>query len=155
MSNIEKRLIKLGISLPEKPKPVANYVPGVRTGKLLFTAGLGPANRIDGNIPTGKVGKDLTVQEGYEAARLTGLNALARLKGELGDLDKVTRIIKVLAMVNCTSDFTQQPAVANGFSDLMVEVFGDKGKHARSAVGMNALPNNIPIEIEMIVEVSQ
>jgi enamine deaminase RidA (YjgF/YER057c/UK114 family) len=154
MSNVEDRLKELGISLPERPSPVANYVPGVKIGNLLFTAGVGPANRPDGTIPTGKVGKDLTVEEGYAAARLTGLNALARLKGEMGDLDKVTRIIKVLAMVNCTPDFTQQPAVANGFSDLMVEVFGDKGRHARSAVGMNALPNNIPIEIEMIVEVS-
>jgi enamine deaminase RidA (YjgF/YER057c/UK114 family) len=154
MSAVEQRLKEMGISLPSTPSPVANYVPGVRTGNLLYTAGLGPASRPDGTTPNGKVGKDLTVEEGYEAARLTGINILARLKGELGDLDRVRRVVKILAMVNCTPDFMQQPAVANGCSDLMVEVFGEAGRHARSAVGMNALPNNIPVEIEVIVEVS-
>ena len=154
MSEIESKLEQMGIELPDSPAPMANYVPAVRTGNLLYLAGLGPANRADGSSPTGKVGQDLSVEEGYEAARLTGINILARLKGELGDLDRVNRVVKLLSMVNAAPDFTQQPAVANGCSDLMVEVFGDKGKHARSAVGMGSLPNNIPIEIEAIVEVS-
>ena len=154
MSKIQKNLERLGITLPETPAPMANYVPGVRTGNLLYLAGLGPAPRSDGTLLIGKVGAELDIDQGYEAARLTGVNILARLKGELGDLDKVNRIVKLLSMVNATSDFTQHPAVANGCSDLMVEVFGDKGRHARSAVGMNSLPNNIPIEIEAIVEIS-
>ncbi len=154
MSAIEAKLEQMGITLPDSPAPMANYVPGVRTGNLLYLAGLGPAARPDGSAPQGKVGKDLSVEEGYEAARLTGINILARLKGELGDLDRVNRIVKLLSMVNATPDFTQQPAVANGCSDLMVEVFGDKGRHARSAVGMGSLPNNIPIEIEAIIEVA-
>jgi enamine deaminase RidA (YjgF/YER057c/UK114 family) len=154
MSAIEAKLEQMGIELPDSPAPMANYVPGVRTGNLLYLAGLGPAARSDGTSPTGKVGQDLSVEEGYEAARLTGINILARLKGELGDLDRVNRVVKLLSMVNATTDFTQQPAVANGCSDLMVEVFGDKGKHARSAVGMGSLPNNIPIEIEAIIEVA-
>ena len=154
MSAIEAKLEQMGITLPDSPAPMANYVPGVRTGNLLYLAGLGPAARADGSAPQGKVGKDLSVEEGYEAARLTGINILARLKGELGDLDRVNRIVKLLSMVNATPDFTQQPAVANGCSDLMVEVFGDKGRHARSAVGMGSLPNNIPIEIEAIIEVA-
>ena len=154
MSAIEAKLEEMGIVLPDSPAPMANYVPAVRTGNLMYLAGLGPAARPDGTSPTGKVGQDLSVEEGYEAARLTGINILARLKGELGDLDRVNRVVKLLSMVNATADFTQQPAVANGCSDLMVEVFGDKGKHARSAVGMGSLPNNIPIEIEVIVEVA-
>ncbi|MCH7746375.1 MAG: RidA family protein [Chloroflexi bacterium] len=153
MSVIEDKLKELGITLPDTPPPMANYVPGVRTGNLLYLSGLGPANRPDGTTPAGKLGKDMSVEEGYEAARLTGINILARLKGELGDLGRVKRVVKLLSMVNTTPDFTQQPAVANGCSDLMVEVFGDKGRHARSAVGMNSLPNNIPVEIEIIVEV--
>ena len=154
MSAIEDRLGQMGITLPESPAPVANYVPTVRTGNLLFLSGVGPAARPDGSVPSGKLGQDLTVEEGYEAARLTGLNLLARLQGALGSLDEVRRIVKLLSMVNCTPDFTQTPAVANGCSDLLVEVFGEKGRHARSAVGMSALPNNIPVEIEMVVEVS-
>ena len=153
MSIIEDKLKELEITLPDTPPPVANYVPGVRTGNLLYLSGLGPANRPDGTTPAGKLGKDMSVEEGYEAARLTGINILARLKGELGDLSRVKRVVKLLSMVNTTPDFTQQPAVANGCSDLMVEVFGDKGRHARSAVGMNSLPNNIPVEIEIIVEI--
>ena len=154
MSVIEDKLKELGITLPDTPAPMANYVPGVRTGNLLYLAGLGPAARSDGTTPQGKLGKDMNVEEGYEAARLTGINIIARLKGELGDLDRVKRVVKLLSMVNTAPDFTQQPAVANGCSDLMVEVFGDKGRHARSAVGMNSLPNNIPVEIEIIVEVT-
>lgn len=154
MSAIEERLKELGITLPETPSPVANYVPGVRTGNLLYTAGLGPAARADGTTPSGKVGVDLSIDEGYEAARLTGINILARIKGELGDLDKVSRIVKILAMVNCPSDFGDHPLVANGCSDLLVEVFGDKGRHARSAVGMGSLPHDMPVEIEVILEVA-
>lgn len=154
MTDTERRIQELGITLPETPQPIANYVPTVRTGNLLFVAGLGPAAREDGTAPTGKVGRDLTQEEGYEAARLVGINLLARLKSALGDLDRVNRIVKLLSMVNCTPDFTQQPAVANGCSDLMVEVFGERGRHARSAVGMSSLPNDIPVEIEMVVEIS-
>lgn len=154
MPAIEDKLKELGITLPDTPAPMANYVPGVRTGNLLYLSGLGPAARPDGTTPLGKLGKDMSVEEGYEAARLTGINIIARLKGELGDLDRVKRVVKLLSMVNTVPDFTQQPAVANGCSDLMVEVFGDKGRHARSAVGMNSLPNNIPVEIEIIVEVT-
>ena len=153
MSEIESRLEHLGISLPAEPVPIANYVPGVRTGNLLYLSGLGPASRADGATPSGKVGRDLTTEEGYEAARLTGINILARMKGILGDLDKVRRVVKLLGMVNSAPDFNQQPAVVNGCSDLLVEVFGEKGRHARSAVGMASLPNDIPIEIEVIIEV--
>ena len=153
MAEIEARLAELGIELPETPPPIANYVPGVRTGNLVYLSGLGPASQADGTVPAGKVGRDLTTEEGYEAARLTGLNILSRMKGEVGDLDKVRRVVKLLGMVNCDPSFNQQPAVINGCSDLLVEVFGDKGRHARSAVGMAGLPNDIPVEIEIIIEV--
>ena len=153
MSEIESRLAHLGISLPAEPVPIANYVPCVRTGNLVYLSGLGPASRADGATPSGKVGRDLTTEEGYEAARLTGINILARMKGELGDLDRVRRVVKLLGMVNSDPDFNQQPAVVNGCSDLLAEVFGDKGRHARSAVGMASLPNDIPVEIEVIIEV--
>ena len=150
----EDKLNELGIELPESPAPIANYVPAVRTGNLLYLSGVGPAAPADSPAPLGKLGADLTVEQGYEAARLTGINLLSRLKTELGDLGRVNRVVKLLSMVNSTPDFDQQPAVANGCSDLLVEVFGDRGRHARSAVGMVGLPGNIPVEIEMIVEVS-
>lgn len=150
--DIEQRLKELGIKLPEVSAPVANYVNAVQSGSLLFLAGKGP-KKFDGTYITGKVGSDLTEEEGQEAARLTGINQLAVLKAELGDLNRVKRIVKVTGMVNSTSDFGNQPEVINGFSDLMVEVFGEKGKHARAAVGMASLPRNIAVEIEMIVEV--
>lgn len=153
MAKIEARLAELGIALPDTPAPVANYVPGVRTGNLLYLSGIGPAERPDGTSLAGKVGRDLTQEEGYEAARLTGLNIISRMKGEVGDLDKVKRVVKMLGMVNSDPAFNQQPAVINGCSDLLVEVFGDKGRHARSAVGLASLPNDIPVEIEVIVEV--
>ena len=148
----EENLKKLGVELPQPSKPVANYVKYVRTGNLIYLSGHGPTKN-DGTNITGKVGKDLTIEQGYEAARVTGISLLATLKEAVGDLKKVKRIVKVLGMVNCTETFSDQPKVINGFSDLMVAVFGDKGKHARSAVGMYALPNNIAVEIEMIVEV--
>jgi len=149
---IEKRLKELGISLPAPPKPVANYVPAVRAGNLLFVSGHGPYN--DGKtIISGKLGKELTIEEGYKTARNVALNCLASVKATLGDLNKVKRVVKLLGMVNCTEDFKDQPKVINGASDLLVEVFGDAGRHARSAVGMQSLPNGIPVEIEMILEV--
>jgi enamine deaminase RidA (YjgF/YER057c/UK114 family) len=150
--NAEARLKELKIELPVIGKPIANYVHVVRSGNLLFLAGKGPSNA-DGVYTTGKVGKDLTLEEGKSAARLTAINQLAVLKAELGDLNKVKRIVKVLGMVNCEADFKDHPKVINGFSDLMVEVFGEKGKHARSAVGMCSLPNNMAVEIELVVEV--
>lgn len=149
---IDARLQELGITLPPVPPPVATYVNAVTTGNLVFLAGKGP-NLPEGGYITGKVGRDLTIEEGYAAARLTGIVQLAALKAEIGDLDRVVRIVKVLGMVNATDDFTNHPEVINGFSDLMVEVFGEKGKHARSAVGMVSLPRNIAVEIEMIVEI--
>jgi enamine deaminase RidA (YjgF/YER057c/UK114 family) len=148
----EARLAELGIELPPAPNPVANYVNGVRTGDLIFLAGKGP-RRADGSEIHGKLGKDLTIEEGYEGARLTAINQLAVLKEMLGDLSKVKRVVKVLGMVNSDPDFVEQPAVINGFSDLIVEVFGERGKHARAAVGMASLPRGQAVEIEMIVEV--
>lgn len=150
--DFDKKLKELGIELYTPTKPMANYVKAVRTGNLLFLAGHGPT-KSDGSNITGKVGADLTTEQGYEAAKQTAISILSTLKGELGDLNKVKRVVKVLGMVNCTDTFTDQPKVINGFSDLMVAVFGEKGKHARSAVGMNSLPSNIAVEIEIIVEV--
>ncbi len=149
----EERLAKLGIVLPPAPQPVANYVNGVQTGRLIFLAGKGP-KRADGSEIHGKLGADLSIEEGYEAARLTAINQLAVLKTMLGDLNRVTRVVKVLGMVNSDPDFVEQPAVINGFSDLIVEVFGDRGRHARAAVGMASLPRGQAVEIEMIVEVA-
>ncbi len=148
----DKKLKELGIELITPSKPVANYVKAVRTGNLLYLSGDGPM-KADGKYITGKLGADLTVEQGYEAAKQTGISILSTLKAELGDLNKVKRVVKVLGMVNCTSTFTDQPKVINGCSDLMVAVFGEKGKHARSAVGMASLPTNIAVEIEIIVEV--
>lgn len=148
----DANLRKLGIVLPEMSKPVANYVKYVRTGNLVFLSGHGPRNA-NGEDITGKLGAELSIEQGYEAAKACGIQLLSTLKDACGgDLRKVNRIVKVLGMVNCTGSFTQQPAVMNGFSDLMVAVFGEAGKHARSAVGMPALPNNIAVEIEMVVE---
>lgn len=150
--DVEERIKEMGINLPEPGAPVANYVNSVRTGNLVFMAGKGPKNE-DGTNVTGKVGVDLTIEEGYVAAKKTAIQQLAALKAEIGDLNKVVRIVKVLGMVNAEPGFTDQPEVINGFSDLMVEVFGTRGKHARAAVGMASLPRNIACEIEMIVEV--
>ena len=154
MGTPDDKIAKMGLELPPLQQPVANYVSAVQTGNLLFLAGAGPAVPPGGKMLTGKLGRDLSVDEGYEAARSVGLVQIARLKDELGDLSRVVRIVKLLAMVNCTLDFTDHPAVVNGCSDLLVEVFGDAGRHARSAVGMANLPFGIPVEIEMIVEVA-
>ena len=148
----ERKLKELGLELPAAPKPVANYVTAVRSGNLVFLSGHGPVKE-DGTLITGKVGTDLTWEQGYEATKRVTLGLLSSLKAEIGDLDKVRRVVKLLGMVNCTPDFEDQPKVINGASDLLVELFGEKGKHARSAVGMNALPSNFSVEIEMIVEV--
>ena len=154
MSKIESKLQELGITLPDSPAPLANYVPVVRTGNLIYLSGVGPMAKSDGSEYKGKLGDNLSVDEGYNAARLTAVNLIARLKGYLGDLDRVTQIVKLLSMVNATPDFTEPPAVSNGCSDLMVEVFGDRGRHARSAIGVATLPGGIPIEIELIAEIS-
>jgi enamine deaminase RidA (YjgF/YER057c/UK114 family) len=148
----EARLKQLGITLPTPNKPMANYVPGAQVGNLLFLSGHGPI-REGSALATGKVGRDLTTEEAYKVAREVGLNLLASARSLLGSLDRVKRVVKVLGMVNSADGFGEQPKVINGFSDLMVEVFGDAGRHARSAVGMAGLPVGIPVEIEMIVEV--
>jgi enamine deaminase RidA (YjgF/YER057c/UK114 family) len=150
----EARLKEKNLVLPKAPTPMANYVSAVRTGNLLFLAGHGPVRQADGSYPRGKVGKDLSVEQGYQVAREVGLNLLATTRTALGSLDRVKRVVKVLGMVNSAEGFGDQPKVINGFSDLMVEVFGEAiGKHARSAVGMAELPVGIPVEIEMILEV--
>ena len=149
----EGRIKELGITLPDPPKPGGNYVPGVRVGNLLFLSGHGPS-RVDGKPSArGKVGRDLSAEDGYKVAREVGVNLLGTARSMLGSLDKVKRIVKVLGMVNSAEGFGEQPKVISGFSDLMVEIFGDQGRHARSAVGMAELPSGIPVEIEMILEV--
>jgi len=149
----EARIKELGLSLPEPPKPGGNYIPGVRVGNLLYLSGHGPS-RVDGApAARGKVGRDLSVEEAYKVARDVGINLLGTARSLLGSLDKVKRVVKVLGMVNSAEGFGDQPKVINGFSDLMVEVFGESGRHARSAVGMAELPSSIPVEIEMILEV--
>ena len=149
---VEKRLKELGIELAQPTTPMGSYVNAVRTGNLLYLAGKGPG--LPGKpLPVGKVGREFTIEEGYQHARSTGLSILAAIKAELGDLDRVKRIVKVLGMVNAMPDFGHQPEVINGCSDLFVEVFGERGRHARSAVGMGSLPRGIPVEVEVIVEV--
>lgn len=150
--NPEQKLKEMGIEIKPPAPRVSKIVSAVRTGNLVFLSGHGPT-RPDGTNVVGKLGDDLTVEQGQEAARYTGIQLLTSLKAEIGDLNKVKRIVKVLGMVNCTPDFAQTPAVINGFTDLMLEVFGEQGKHARSAVGMVSLPNGIAVEIEMIVEI--
>jgi len=151
--DIEQKLEEMGIELYDLPEPTANFVRAVRSGNLIFLAGHGPTRPEGGSI-TGKLGSDLSIEQGQEAARYTAIALLSSLKKEIGDLDKVSRIVKVHGMVNATPDFTDQPQVMNGFSDFIVEIFGEKGKHARAAVGMGSLPGNIAVEIEMIVEVA-
>jgi len=154
LGEAENNLANLGITLPESPAAVANYVPVVRTGNLIYLSGVGPAKKSDGSEFKGKLGSDLNVEEGYDAARHTAINIIARLKGYLGNLDRVDQIVKVLSMVNSDPNFVDPPAVTNGCSDLLVEVFGEKGKHARSAIGVATLPGGMPIEIEVIVQIS-
>jgi enamine deaminase RidA (YjgF/YER057c/UK114 family) len=150
----EQRLKQLGIDLGTVSAPVANYVNAVRTGNLLFLAGKGPRPDAGGKRPSGKVGREYTAEQAYQHARTVGLDLLAVMRQELGSLDKVKRVVKVLGMVNAVPEFTDHPKVINGCSDLFVEVLGEAGKHARSAVGMGSLPMGIPVEIECIVEVA-
>jgi enamine deaminase RidA (YjgF/YER057c/UK114 family) len=150
--SIDARLKELKIELPPVPKPMGTYVHAVRTGNLLFLAGKGPYNP-DGSVPKGKVGRDVPAEEAYKHARSVGLTLLAVMKEAVGSLDRIKRIVKVLGMVNAVPEFGDQPKVINGCSDLFVEVFGEKGRHARSAVGMGSLPGGITVEIEAIAEV--
>jgi len=152
-SQIEARLKSLGIELPPAPMPAANYVPWVRTGNLVFIAGQIPM--ADGATKwIGKVGKDYSVEQGQQAARLVCINLMAQARAAVGDLDRIARWVKLGAFVNCIDGFEQQPQVVNGASDLLVEVFGEKGKHARFAVGVNALPRNVAVEIDAVIEVA-
>jgi enamine deaminase RidA (YjgF/YER057c/UK114 family) len=148
---VEQELERMGFSLPT-PKPVAAYIPAVRTGDLVFTAGQGPT--VDG-VPkfTGKLGRELTEEQGYQAAQLCVVNCLACVKSLIGDLDKVEQVIKLLGFVACVDGFTRQPWVINGASELLIKLFGDRGKHARSAIGTNQLPLDIPVEVEIVVRV--
>ena len=153
-STPEKRIQELHLTLPEPPKPVAKYKPAVLVGNVLYVSGHGPAKLDPGSPVSGRLGADLTLEQGKESARAVGLNILSTVRATLGSLDKVKRLVKTLGMVNSTPDFGGHPAVINGFSELMAEVFGeDKGVGARSAVGMVALPSNIAVEIECIFEV--
>ncbi len=147
---VEQRLKELGIALPPPVQPVASYVRWIQTGNLLFISGTGPG----AESTRGKLGSTMSIDEGYAAAREVGLQILATAQDALGNLDRVSRVVKVLGMVNCTPEFEDQPKVINGCSDLFVEVFGDRGKHTRSAVGFVSLPFGIPVEIECTMEVS-
>jgi enamine deaminase RidA (YjgF/YER057c/UK114 family) len=148
----EARLKQLGLTLPQVPAPVANYLPYRIAGNLLFLAGQGPRSA-DGSFLTGKVGGEVSVDEAYKRARIIGLQLLAATRTALGSLDRVDTVVKMLCMVNAVPDFKDHPKVANGMSDLFVEVFGDAGKHARSAVGMGSLPNQISVEIEGVLAI--
>ncbi len=152
MGMIDKRLEELGIKLPEMTPPIANYVSIQTDGRLLYLSGSGPivAGKV---LYRGRLGKDLTVEEGYEAARIAVINHISALRHHLGDLDRVEQIVKLLGFVASDGDFYEQPRVINGASDLLVAVFGDGGKHARSAIGTSVLPLNIPVEIELIVRI--
>ena len=149
---IDERLKSLGLTLPVPPKPVANYIPAVRVGDLLFTSGVLPMK--DGRLAfTGRLGQELTVEQGQEAARLALLSALAVVKQELGSLDKVARVVKLTGHVASAPGFIQQPSVLNGASDILVSVFGESGRHARAAIGASELPLGAPVELELILQV--
>jgi len=151
---VKERLRELGIELPPVQKPIASYVPAVKVGAFVFSSGQGPL--VDGRPKyTGRLGDELTLGQGYEAARICALNCLAAINAEAGSLDDVERAVKVLGFVSSAEGFTEQSRVVNGASDLLVEIFGERGKHARSAVGVNVLPLNIPVEVEMIVKLTK
>ncbi len=152
MSKIEQQINRLGIVLPDAPKPVAAYIPAKQTGNLVFTAGQLPMVK-DELISKGLLGQDVEIDEANKAARICTLNALAAIKGVIGDLDRIKQIVRVVGYVASVPTFTQQPAVVNGASELLLEIFGENGKHARSAVGMAVLPLNASVEIELTVEV--
>ena len=152
MVNVESRIEQIGLNIPEAPKPVAAYIPAKQTGKLVFTAGQLPM--VNGElISIGLLGQDVEIDEANNAARICTLNALAAIKGVIGDLDRIKQIVRVVGYVASIPTFTQQPAVVNGASELLLEIFGENGKHARSAVGMAVLPLNASVEIELTVEV--
>ena len=150
--SIEEKLKELGIDLKAPPTPVANYIPVQQTGNLIYLSGQGPRDE-SGNFITGKVGSDISSEEAYELSRNTAINLLSAMNAYLGSLEKVVKIVKVFGMLNAESNFVDHPKVINGCSDFFVEIFGEKGRHARSAVGMGSLPNNMAVEIEIIVEV--
>jgi len=152
-STPEGRLAQLGLELPSAPSPIGNFVNAVRVGELLFLSGQGPLG-VDGSLKTGKVGRAVPVEEAYQHARLVGLNLLAVMRAEVGDLSRIKRVVKLLGMVNADADFTEHPKVINGCSDLFGEVLQEAGIHSRSAVGMGSLPNNITVEIEAIVQIA-
>lgn len=150
--SFEGKLKEMGIELPQAPKPVATYVPAVRAGEFVYTSG--QITMVQGELKyKGKLGKDLTVQEGYQAARICALNALSAIRGVVGSLDEIKQIVKVVGFVNSAEGFIEQPQVINGASDLLAEIFGAAGQHARSAVGVNGLPLDTAVEVEMIVRV--
>jgi enamine deaminase RidA (YjgF/YER057c/UK114 family) len=149
---IEKRIESLGLELPEVPRPVASYIPAVHSGHYVFTSGQLPM--IKGELKAkGKIGRDLTVEQGYECAKVAALNCLAAVRSVVDELDRVRRIVRVTGFVNSAPGFEEQPKVINGASDLLVEIFGEKGKHSRLALGANELPLGSPVEVEMIVEI--
>lgn len=152
MSKVEERIRELGYELPNAPKPVASYVPITKVGNLLFISGQG-ATKDGETVMKGHIGAELTIQDGYKAAELCAINAISVLRDEIGDLDKVKKIIKVLGFVNSAPGFDKQPLVINGFSDFIEKIFGENGKHARSAISANELPFGTPVEVEMIVEI--
>ncbi|MBS3737115.1 MAG: RidA family protein [Candidatus Bipolaricaulota bacterium] len=152
MNNYEGRIEELGIKIPEPPEPVGSYIPARKAGDLIFCSGQGP-KKGDKFVHLGKVGSDLTVEEGYEAARVSALNCLAEIKTEIGSLNKIDKIVKVRGFVSSAAGFGGQPSVVNGASELLIEIFGDSGKHARAALGTSELPGNIPIEVEMIASI--
>jgi enamine deaminase RidA (YjgF/YER057c/UK114 family) len=152
MGAVEMKLNQLGLNLPDAPKPVAAYIPAKQTGNLVFTAGQLPM--VNGElISKGLLGQDVEIDEANKAARICTLNALAAIKGVIGDLDRIRQIVRVVGYVASVPTFTQQPAVVNGASELLLEIFGENGKHARSAVGMAVLPLNASVEIELTVEI--
>ena len=151
---VEKRLGELGLQLPPVQKPIASYVPAVKVGAFVFSSGQGPL--VDGRPKyIGRLGEELTLEQGYEAARICTLNCLAAINAEVGSLDYVDRVVKVLGFISSTEGFTEQSRVLNGASDLLVKIFGEKGRHARSAIGVNVLPMNIPVEVEIIVKLEK
>lgn len=152
MSKVEERIRELGYELPHAPKPVASYVPAIRAGNIVYISGQG-VTRDGAPLMQGHIGAELTCQDGYRAAEICAMNALSVLRDEIGDLDKVKKVIKVLGFVSSAPGFNEQPLVINGFSDLIEKVFGEQGKHARSAISANELPFGTPVEVEMIVEV--
>ena len=154
MSVVESRLTELGYTLPAPPEPIGNYLSACRSGSIMWMAGVG-SRRADGSRISGKLGADLTVEEGYEAARWCALNLLARMKMELGDLERVTRILKVVGMVNSSPDFEEQARVVDGASDLFVDLFGEAGRHSRSAPGMAVLPNNTAVIVDCVIETAE